>query len=440
MIQPTCLHHMIVRIDEHINAQINAIIHHSMFQQLEARWRALHHLTTHSHQPYPVQLKILPLSAHELHQDLTVTHADVTHTALFQRMINEAIDQPGADPFSCMVVDFSFHHQVDPDFDSVSILTELSYIGAAAFCPMLCTAAPALFHLDTWSDLNTRILKQVDYLRPEYHRWMRLSEQSTSQFLVLTAVRARLRDAYHRGDFRTRNHFFTETIPTHDEILWASSSYLYASAIIAAFQQTGWFLSMQRTHTLPPHYAACYTTETQRSQERHTLTECYITDPIEHALNHVGITCIRDHKHSDVAAIHTHTTFYRPKPHIDLATRASRQLNCQLHHVLCAARFAQMMKIVLRDHTGRFQQGIEAEQWLQQWILPYCSANHDSDIVRYPLKGGRIRVTDSPHQPGNYFCQFELQPHTLLADINATIQLNSYFHHHAGQRHEHQHH
>jgi len=61
---------MIAEIDKKLSAQINAIMHHPDFQQLESAWRGLHYLVSNSETDEMLKIRVFNVSKKDLHRTL----------------------------------------------------------------------------------------------------------------------------------------------------------------------------------------------------------------------------------------------------------------------------------------------------------------------------------------------------------------------------------
>src|SRR5215472_12302605 len=61
----------IAAIDQRVSTQLNAVMHHPRFAQLEGTWRGLNYLVMNSETGTSLKLKVLNVSKRALNQDLT---------------------------------------------------------------------------------------------------------------------------------------------------------------------------------------------------------------------------------------------------------------------------------------------------------------------------------------------------------------------------------
>ncbi|MEO0912856.1 MAG: type VI secretion system contractile sheath large subunit, partial [Pseudomonadota bacterium] len=94
--------------------------------------------------------------------------------------------------------------------------------------------------------------------------------------------------------------------------------------------------------------------------------------------------------------------------------------------VLCAARFAHYLKVIMRDEIGSIADAAGLERRLNDWITQYAIGNDDASVqlkAEYPLRHARVSVSALPGRPGCYGCRIHLQPHFQLDDVSTSFHL-----------------
>ena len=61
---------LIAAIDSKLSSQVNAILHHKEFRQLESSWRGLHYLVSNSETDEKLKIKFLNISKAEMAREL----------------------------------------------------------------------------------------------------------------------------------------------------------------------------------------------------------------------------------------------------------------------------------------------------------------------------------------------------------------------------------
>src|SRR5260370_15989398 len=98
---------MIAAIDKKMSEQINAIMHHADFQQLESAWRGLHHLVNNTETDEMLKIRVLNISKKDLHKTLRkFKGAAWDQSPIFKRLYDEEFGQLGGDPYAALVGDY----------------------------------------------------------------------------------------------------------------------------------------------------------------------------------------------------------------------------------------------------------------------------------------------------------------------------------------------
>jgi type VI secretion system protein ImpD/type VI secretion system protein ImpC len=108
------------------------------------------------------------------------------------------------------------------------------------------------------------------------------------------------------------------------------------------------------------------------------------------------------------------------------AAEANARLSSQVNSMLCASRFAHLLKVMGRDMVGSFRTADEIERHLNRWLQDYVNTNIDStgeSRARYPLVEGEVQVRERSGKPGVFGCVMRLRPHYQLDDVSTTFHL-----------------
>src|SRR5690606_33983664 len=156
---------LIAEIDAKLAEQINLIIHHPEFQQLEGSWRGLHFLVNNTETDEMLKIRVLPISKNELGKTIKRYKGTAwDQSPLFKKVYEQEFGQLGGEPYGCLVGDYHFDHS-PPD---VEILSGMAQIAAAAHAPFISGAAPSSMQMDSWQELtNPRDLTKI-FTTPEY--------------------------------------------------------------------------------------------------------------------------------------------------------------------------------------------------------------------------------------------------------------------------------
>ena len=97
---------IIAEIDRKMSEQINLIMHHAEFQQLEGAWRGLHYLVNNSETDEQLKIRVMCISKKELSRTLKrYKGVGWDQSPIFKRVYEEEYGQFGGEPIGCLVGD-----------------------------------------------------------------------------------------------------------------------------------------------------------------------------------------------------------------------------------------------------------------------------------------------------------------------------------------------
>src|SRR5450830_578038 len=143
---------IISELDQKLSKQINLIMHHPDFQQLESAWRGLDHLVSNTETDEMLKIRFMDMSKSELRRTMR-RYKGVAwdQSPLFKRLYEEEYGQLGGEPYGCLVADYYFDHN-PPD---VELLGAMAKVSAAAHAPFIAGAAPSTLQMVSWLDYLT---------------------------------------------------------------------------------------------------------------------------------------------------------------------------------------------------------------------------------------------------------------------------------------------
>jgi type VI secretion system ImpB/VipA family protein len=145
-------------IDAKLTRQINAILHHERFRQIESAWRGLHYLVTHSEIDSTLKIRVLNISKNDLSETLRKYNAaDWYESPIFMKLHDEEYGQLGGEPYGVLVGDYYFGRSSG----DVELLGQMARIAAAAHAPFIAGSDPSLMGMESWQELA----KPCEHLR-----------------------------------------------------------------------------------------------------------------------------------------------------------------------------------------------------------------------------------------------------------------------------------
>ena len=421
---------IITEIDRKLSEQINQILHHEDFQQLEGAWRGLHYLVNNTETDEQLKIRVMCASKREVARSLK-RHKGIgwDQSPLFKKIYEAEYGQFGGEPFGALIGDFHFDHS-PPD---VEMLGEMAKIAAAAHCPFIAGASPTVMQMESWQELsNPRDLTKI-FHNTEHTAWRSLRESEDARYIGLAMPRFLARLPYGARTNPVDEFEFEEETDSaaHNRYTWANSAYAMGVNINRSFKQYGWCTSIRGVESggavenLPTH---TFPTD-DGGVDMKCPTEIAISDRREAELSKNGFLSMVHRKNSDFAAFISGQSLQKPAEYDDPDATANAALAARLPYLFACNRFAHYLKCIVRDKVGSFKSRDAMEDWLNSWILNYVDGdpiNSSEDTkARRPLAAAQVEVSEVEGSPGYYQSKFYLKPHYQLEGLTVSLRLVS---------------
>ncbi len=426
----------IADIDAVLGKQLDAVLHAPRFLRLEGRWRGLAWLISGIESGRRIKVRLLPVSWAELCRDLERA-LEFDQSVTFRRIYEEEFGMPGGEPYGLMVIDHAVRHRAaaGATTDDVGGLAQLSAVAAAAFMPTVLSLDPTVLEVDGFSDLEGVRDITAPLRSPDHLRWRNLSGRADMRFVAVTLPRLLARHPWADDPGRLDGFRYSEYAPTADTRVWMSAAYAFAACAIRAFADNGWpadvrgveidrvggglitNLAAEPFSSGPPHVWPRKAIEYQFSYRQ------------EHALVEVGLLPVGVLPFGSDMVFGASRSMQAPASYSGAsaaAAEANARLSAQINSMLCAARFAHLLKVMGRDMVGAFRTADEIERQLNKWLQGYVNTNINSTSdsrARFPLLEGNVQVRERLGKPGVLGCAIHLRPHYQLDDIATAFHL-----------------
>ncbi len=420
---------MIAAIDNKLSEQINKIMHHPDFQQLESAWRGLSYLVNNTETDETLKIRVMNISK----KDLSKTLGKFKGTAwdqspIFKQLYEAEFGSPGGVPYGALIGDYYFDH-TPPD---VELLTGIAQVAAAAHAPFMAAANPTLMNMDTWNELsNPRDLTKI-FQSAEYAPWRSLRESDDARYLGLAMPRFLARTPYGAKTNPVEEFAFEEDTAGADsaKYTWANAAYAMGVNVTRSFKLYGWCARIRGTESggmvsgLP-----CHTFPTDDGGvDMKCPTEIAITDRREAELAKNGMMPLSHYKNTDYAVFMGAQSVHKPAEYDDPDATANANLGARLPYLFATCRFAHYLKCMVRDKIGSFKERADMEAWLNKWIMNYVEPDpgaSEEAKARRPLAQASVEVAEVPGNPGYYTSKFYLRPHYQLEGLTVSLRLVS---------------
>ncbi|MFT7594272.1 MAG: type VI secretion system protein ImpC [Paracoccaceae bacterium] len=421
---------IVAEIDKKLTEQVNHILHHEDFQQMESAWRGLHYLVNNTETDEHLKIRVMNISKKDMHKTLRkFKGTSWDQSPIFKKIYTEEFSQLGGEPYGSLVADYHFDHS-PPD---VELLGEMSKIAAAAHAPLITGAQPSLFQMDSWSELsNPRDLTKI-FQTPEYAAWRSLRESEDSKYVGLAMPRFLGRLPYGSKTDPVEAFAFEEDTDGTDanKYGWVNAAYGMATNITRSFKSYGWCSRIRGVESggtlenLPSHTFPT----TDGGVDMKCPTEIAIDDRREAELAKNGMMPLIHRKNTDNATFIGAQSLHKPAEYDDPDASANANLGARLPYLFATCRFAHYLKCMVRDKVGSFKSRQDMEGWLQEWINQYVDFNaeisSENEKARKPLAAAEVVVEEVEGNPGYYSSKFFLRPHYQLEGLSVSLRLVS---------------
>jgi type VI secretion system protein ImpC len=429
---PRTIDRAIAAIDAKLSAQLNEVMHHPRFLQLEGSWRGLNYLVMNSETGTSLKLRVLNLPKRELHRDLTRA-VEFDQSQLFKQIYENEFGTPGGEPYGALIGDYEWTNHPD----DIEDLRLVSNVAAGAFAPFISAAGAKMFGFETWTELSRPrdLAKIFDTI--EYSKWRSFRDTEDSRFVNLVLPRTVARLPYGAAT-KPIDEFAYEEAPfdatgaarsmNHENYCWMNAAYVMGTRLTEAFAQTGFCVAIRgaegggKVENLPFHVF----TSDDGDLDAKCPTEIGITDRREFELSNLGFLPLCHYKNTDYAVFFGAQSTQKPKKYDRPEATSNAAISARLPYLMATSRFAHYLKVMARDKIGSFMEATDCEAWLNRWIQNYVNSNEAGGQemkARYPLREARIEVREIPGRPGSYNAIAYLRPWLQMEELTTSMRL-----------------
>jgi type VI secretion system protein ImpC len=422
----------ITAIDRKLSEQLNEVVHHPRFLQLEGSWRGLNYFVMNSETGTQLKLRVLNVTKRELTRDLTRS-VEFDQSNLFKQIYENEFGTPGGEPYGAMIGDFEWSNHPD----DIETLRLVSNVAAGAFAPFISAASGRMFGFESWTELSRPrdLAKIFDTI--EYAKWRSFRDSEDARFVNLVMPRVIARLPYG-ANTKPIDEFGYEEAPfdaagaakpmEHDQYCWMNAAYVMGTRLTDAFAQTGFCTAIRgaegggKVENLPFHVF----TSDDGDLDAKCPTEIGITDRREFELSNLGFLPLCHYKNNDFAVFFGAQSVQKPKKYDRPEATANAAISARLPYLMATSRFAHYLKVMARDKIGSFMEANDVEAWLNRWIQNYVNGNENAGQetkARFPLREAKVEVREIPGRPGSYNAIAYLRPWLQLEELTTSMRL-----------------
>jgi type VI secretion system protein ImpC len=418
---------VIGRIDAMVNAQVNEIIHHPQFKQLESTWRSLNDLVLNTNFKANIMIDILDVAKDELFEDFEANAVDITGSALFKKVYVSEYDQYGGKPVGSIIGLYEFEHTPRDEF----WLKTMSRIAAASHSPFVGSVSPKFFGCESPEELAA--VKDLEGLmnHPKYGSWNKLRESEEAAYLGLTLPRYVCRLPWDPEVNPCGDLAFKEDVRgnKNEDFLWGNAAVLFAQNMTRSFEQSGWCQYLRGpkggglVSGLPVH-----TFNLRGEEEIKIPVEIAIPDYRELEFANAGFIPLIYRKGTADACFFSAQSIKKAKKFKDPKDTENAQLVTNLSYTFSITRIAHYVKSIMRDNIGSSADAEYIKKSLENWIFQYVTTVVDPDDLTlrfYPFKAATVEVVPREGMIGWYDCKMSILPHIQFEGMDVELRMDT---------------
>ncbi len=418
----TYLDSVIMEINIAVEGQLNEIIHHPRFQQMESSWIGLAMVADDIGDLPLVKIEMLNASKQALLDDFE-EFFDLSDSGLFFHLYKTEYDQAGGEPYGSVLLQYEFANKAS----DLNLLKMISKVAASCHCPAVANASPDLFNARDYHAVEE--IEDFDLLfeAREFTKWRALRSSEDARYLALILPRLLARRPYDQHVFES--YRFNEKAEDINDFSWTFATYGFAMILSHSFSKFGWCVHIRGPRTgglleeMTPMPIGCHGYELTRYP-----MEIVFSDYQEHKLSEQGLIVLNYFKELQRPCVFSAPTIQSYLRDRSRSFNSNDRLAASLPYIYLVSRIAHYQKVIQRENVGTVKESQQLENELSVWLKKLVTSMPDPNIdirSRFPLSGGSVKVSEDPSNPGFFDLHLVLQPHLQLEGVNAELTLIS---------------
>ena len=267
-----------------------------------------------------LKIRVLNVGKRELFKDLDKA-VEFDQSQIFKKLYENEFGSPGGEPYGALIGDYEFtNHPEDID-----LLSNMSNVAAAAFCPFISAADPAadrLRQLDravqaarSGEDLRIGRVHQLAQLPRERGFALRHPDACRACWRVCPTATAPSRSRSSTSRSRRTMRRASRRRCRMSDYCWMNAAYVMGARLTDAFAKYGWCTAIRgaegggKVEGLPTHIF----TSDDGDLDLKCPTEIGITDRRENELSNLGFLPLCHYKNTDYAVFFGAQSTQKPK-------------------------------------------------------------------------------------------------------------------------------
>ncbi|ODN42571.1 type VI secretion system contractile sheath large subunit [Piscirickettsia litoralis] len=417
------------KIDYLINDQVNEVISHSNFKNLESIWTSINDLVKDTNFKANIKIDLLDVTKDELEDDFDCNSIDITGADLFKKVYVSEYDQYGGEPYGSLIGLYEFNRTPE----DIAWLSAMGKIATVAHAPFVSSASPQLFDCNSVEELS--LVTDLEGLtsHPKFGAWNKFRKTEQATYIGLTLPRYLLRVPYDPlinpagrslKTFSEKMNYFDD-----NEYLWGNSAILFAKNLTRAFEVNGWCQQIRGPKGGGLIEGLATPTFNVRGKEEIKVpVEFMIPDYRELEFANAGFMPLIYEKGTSNACFFSTQSLKYIEEFEDPYDSENSQMIANLAYTYSICRIAHYIRVMMRADIGTTAGADYIQQKLEGWIGNYVTviSNPDDRTISYfPFKKAQINVSKIKGKAGWYNCNITVLPHIQFEGMNVELKIDT---------------
>lgn len=419
---------VISMIDKLIELQVNTIISHQEFKELEQEWLKVQELCKSEHDD--VEVCVLDATKEELQYDFERNLYDISNSDFFKKVYVSEFDQYGGEPYGAILGLYNFENNED----DIAWLTGMGMVAKNSHAPFVASIDKSFFGVNDYSEINQ--IKSFETLleHPRYKNWNDFRQLEEAAYVGLTVGDFMLRQPYNPDNNPVQHKLmsgFNEMVDhqSNDSYLWGPASIQLVKNMLRSYDKTRWFQYIRGVESggHVRNLVSCVY-DNKGVLETKPPLNILLADYMELSLANIGLIPFVSEKGTNNACFFSVNSSKKVEDFVDDFDSANSRLIANLSYTMCISRISHFIKCVIRDKIGSVVGSEQIQTIISDWISEYVTTVHQPtplEMARYPFRNVDIQVKPLPGKPGWYSCKINVIPHIQFEGMDTAMTIDT---------------
>ena len=415
---------LVADTDRVISCQVNEVLHHPLFQELESAWLGLKFLVDRVSRRAPIKVQFLNASKEDLLNDFEDA-TEIIRTGIYFHVNVSQYGQFGGEPIGAVIGNYQFLNRPS----DLRLLARMSALAAMTHAPFISSVDKSFFGISTWEELTTLNSLQALFEMPNYATWNGFRKSEDARYTALTLPRFLLRAPYGPDSQEVATFRFVEDVDQSSKFCWGNAAFAFASRLAESFARYHWCVNIVGEEDGVVRDLPTCTFETMGVLQKKIPLEVLVSEQREFELSEAGFIAMTLLKEADSCAFFSAFSCQAQKPlgrYDDEEYILSYNISRQLPYLFLITRLAHYIKVIQREYIGFWKGAQELQKELNDWVGQYVTTMSAPDLetrARRPFSYARIDVRELDSDVGWYTVELKVRPHFKYMGMNFTLSL-----------------